>query len=90
MEIQKQTLKDINTFMKSISPTSIEKISLNLGLNGTCKQVLLLRYRDNYSIESVAEQLNVSVATVNRIIRKIKVMIALEISSNQVDKDNLQ
>lgn len=77
--VNKNELKSISTFIKSVSPSSIEKICINLGLQGIEKDVWLLRYRDKLSIEEVAERLNTSVPTINRIIQKLKVMIAIEL-----------
>lgn len=79
--VDRESLKDITCFIRSISPASVEKICINLGLQGVEKDVWLLRYRDNISIEEVADRLNISVATVNRVIQKLKIMIAIEVAS---------
>jgi DNA-directed RNA polymerase specialized sigma subunit len=77
-----QSVKDISAYIKSIAPSSVERICINLGLCGIDKDVWLLRYRDRYTIENIAEQLNVSVATINRIIHRLKIMVAIEISQD--------
>jgi predicted transcriptional regulator len=77
--VNRQEIKDINEYIRSISPASVEKICINLKLQGIDKDVWLLRYRDHCSINEVAEKLNVSVATINRTIIRLKTMMALEL-----------
>jgi DNA-directed RNA polymerase specialized sigma subunit len=78
--VDREDLKDISSFIRSISPSTVEKICDSLKLTGLDREVWLLRYRDKHTIEEVAAELHTSVATINRIIQKLKIMIALELS----------
>lgn len=75
----KDDIKDITQYIRSISPNAIENICLYLKLQGIDKDVFLLRYKYKMSIENVAERLSISVATVNRTILRLKTMLAIEV-----------
>lgn len=81
--VDREDLKDITTYIRSISPLAVENICLYLKLQGIDKDVFLLRYRDRISIEECAERLNTSVPTINRVILRLKTMLALELTSNK-------
>lgn len=83
-QVSKDDLKDASTFVRSISPSAIENISKLLKLQGNDRDVLLLRYRDKKTIEDVASILNISIATVNRTIYRLKRMVAMEIINNNL------
>lgn len=84
ININKQDIKDINSYIKSVSPLTIENICNYLQLQGIDKDVFLLRYRDKRTIEDVAECIGISVPTINRTILRLKTMLAIEVVNNNL------
>lgn len=85
--VDKESLKDISMYIRSIAPSSIEGIAEGLGLQGMDKAIWILRYRDKVPIEEVAERLHISIATVNRTILRLKTMIVIEMTSRVQSSD---